>query len=73
MKLKTLMIASTIAGITVLAGCSTPSVIQKRDGSQVMTPDKPEYNDDTGFYEYDKDGHRVQVNKDDVKTIEEVK
>ena len=28
---------------------------------------------DTGFYEYEKDGHKVQMNKDDVKTIEEVK
>ncbi|CAM4081596.1 YgdI/YgdR family lipoprotein [Bordetella tumbae] len=73
MKFKTLMLASTITGIAVLAGCSTPSVIQKRDGSQVMTSDKPEYNEDTGFYEYDKNGQRVQVNKDDVKTIEEVK
>jgi len=25
------------------------------------------------MYEYDKDGKKVQVNKDDVKSIEEVK
>jgi len=72
MKFKTLMLASTITGFAVLAGCSTPSVIEKSDGSQVMTADEPQYNDDTGFYEYEKDGHTVRVNKDDVKRIEEV-
>jgi len=56
-----------------LAGCSSPSVVNNRDGSQTMTADEPEYNEDTGFYEYDKDGHKVQVNKDDVKSIEEVR
>lgn len=73
MTLKTLMLASTIAGFAVLAGCSSPSVVNNRDGSQTMTADEPQYNEDTGFYEYDKDGHKVQVNKDDVKSIEEVK
>lgn len=73
MKFKTLMLASTVTGFAILAGCSSPSVINKSDGSQVMTSDKPEYNDDTGFYEYNKDGNRVQINKDDVKSIEEVR
>src|SRR3546814_2221980 len=73
MNLKTTTLVLIMTGIGVLAGCSSPSVVQTRDGGQVVTPDEPQYNEDTGFYEYDKDGHKVQVNKDDVKTIEEVK
>lgn len=73
MKIKTLMLAGAISGCAVLAGCSSPSVVEKRDGGQVMTADEPEYNKDSGFYEYDKDGKKVQVNKDDVKSIEQVK
>jgi hypothetical protein len=38
-----------------------------------VTPDKPEYDKDSGMYEYDKDGKKVQINKDDVKSIEQVK
>lgn len=73
MKLKKLMLASAMTGFAVLAGCSSPSVVQTRDGGQIMTADEPEYNKDSGFYEYDKNGQKVQVNKDDVKSIEEVK
>ncbi|CAP43087.1 YgdI/YgdR family lipoprotein [Bordetella petrii] len=73
MKLKTMTLALIVTGVGVLAGCSSPSTVQTRDGSQLVTPDEPKYNDDTGFYEYEKDGHKVQINKDDVKSIEEVK
>lgn len=73
MKIKTLMLAVAMAGFAVLAGCSSPSVVETRGGGQVMTADEPKYNKDSGFYEYDKDGKKVQVNKDDVKSIEEVK
>ncbi|MBV7485692.1 YgdI/YgdR family lipoprotein [Bordetella sp. BOR01] len=73
MNLKTTTLALIVTGVGVLAGCSTPSTVHTRDGSQVFTADKPQYNEDTGFYEYEKDGQKVQVNKDDVKSIEEVK
>src|SRR3546814_11185658 len=73
MKLKTMTLALIMTGVGVLAGCSSPSMVEKRDGSQVVTPDEPQYNEDTGFYEYEKDGHKVQVNKDAVKTHEKVK
>lgn len=73
MSLKHLTLALTLSGIGVLAGCSSPNVIQKSDGSQVITPDTPEYNKKSGMYEYDQDGRKVQINKDDVKTIEEIK
>jgi len=73
MKLKTMTLALAVTGFGVLAGCSSPSVIQQRDGSSTVTPDTPKYDKDSGMYEYDKDGKKVQVNKDDVKSIEQVK
>lgn len=72
MNLKTLTLVSIVAGVAVLAGCSSPSTITQRDGSQITTADEPQYNDDTGFYEYEKDGSKVRLNKDDVKSIEEI-
>ncbi|ADP15236.1 YgdI/YgdR family lipoprotein [Achromobacter sp. SD115] len=73
MKLKTMTLALAVTGFGVLAGCSSPSVIQQRDGSSTVTPDTPKYDKDSGMYEYDKDGKKVQINKDDVKSIEQVK
>jgi len=73
MIIKNMTRALLVSSAAALAACSSPSVVQQRDGSQVMTPDAPKYNNDTGFYEYEKDGKKVQVNRDDVKTIEEVK
>ncbi|MBO9332384.1 hypothetical protein A6B37_23010 [Achromobacter sp. HZ01] len=73
MNLKTMTLALAVSGFGVLAGCSSPSVIQQRDGSSTVTPDEPSYDKDTGMYEYDKDGKKVQINKDDVKSIEQVK
>ena len=72
MKIKNMALALAMTGFAVLAGCSTPSVINQRDGSSTVTSDKPEYDKKSGTYEYEKDG-RVQINKDDVKSIEEVK
>jgi hypothetical protein len=65
--------ALSLATVAVLAGCSSPSVMQTRDGSQIVTPDKPEYDKKSGMYQYDDNGKQVQINKDDVKSIQEVK
>ncbi|KGD94305.1 hypothetical protein JL37_12150 [Achromobacter sp. RTa] len=73
MNLKTMTLALAVTGLGVLAGCSSPSVIQQRDGSSTVTPDEPQYDKESGMYEYDKDGKKVQINKDDVKSIEQVK
>jgi hypothetical protein len=73
MKIKNMALALAMTGFAVLAGCSTPSVINQRDGSSTVTSDKPEYDKKSGTYEYEKDGRKVQINKDDVKSIEEVK
>ncbi|MFJ1302977.1 YgdI/YgdR family lipoprotein [Pseudomonadota bacterium AL_CKDN230030165-1A_HGKHYDSX7] len=73
MRFKNMTLALVLTGVGVMAGCSSPTVVEKRDGSQVMTSDEPEYNKKTGMYEYEKDGKKVQMNKDDVKTMEQVK
>src|SRR3546814_12254480 len=42
MNLKTTTLVLIMTGIGVLAGCSSPSVGQTRDGGQVVTPDEPQ-------------------------------
>ncbi len=73
MNLKTMTLALVVTGVATIAGCSSPSIVHERDGNSTTTADKPKYNDDSGFYEYEKDGKKMQINKDDVKSIEEVK
>lgn len=56
-----------------LVGCSTPSVITLTDGSQIQTTDVPEFDADSGFYEFEQlDGKPAKVNKDQVITVREL-
>lgn len=60
-------------GLTVLAGCSTPSVITLNDGREIQAVDTPKYDDDSGFYEFEQlDGKPARINKDQVRTIKEL-
>lgn len=60
-------------GLVTLAGCSTPSVITLNDGREIQTVDRPDFDDDTGFYEFEQlDGKRTKVNKDQVRTVKEL-
>ena len=60
-------------GLAVLAGCSSPSVITLNDGREIQTVDKPKYDEDSGFYEFEQlDGKRATINKDQVQTIKEL-
>lgn len=60
-------------GLAALAGCSTPSVITLNDGREIQTVDKPDYDDETGFYEFEQlDGKRATINKDQVRTVKEL-
>jgi len=72
MTVKTLTLVLSLASAGALAGCSSPSVITRDDGGQEVTPDAPEYNQDSGFYEYQRDGRTTRINKDRVDKIEEV-
>jgi hypothetical protein len=60
-------------GLATLAGCASPSVITLNDGRELQTIDRPVYEEDSGFYEFEQlDGTRAKVNKDQVRTIEEL-
>ncbi|AGI25138.1 YgdI/YgdR family lipoprotein [Pseudomonas sp. MT3] len=60
-------------GIGVLAGCSTPSVITLNDGREIQSVDKPQYDEQSGFYEFEQlDGKTARVNKDQVRTVKEL-
>lgn len=60
-------------GLVTLAGCASPSVITLNDGREIQTVDRPDYDDESGFYEFEQlDGKRAKVNKDQVRTVKEL-
>ncbi|WP_313055429.1 YgdI/YgdR family lipoprotein [Pseudomonas lopnurensis] len=62
-----------ILGFGVLAGCANPSVITLNDGREIQTLDRPDYDEESGFYEYELiDGKPGRVNKDQVRTLREL-
>jgi hypothetical protein len=73
MSIRTIAVAASLSAVAVMAGCSSPYVVTEKNGTQTTTKDKPTYNKSTGFYEYQKDGKTVQINKDDVHGMEQVK
>ena len=42
-----------LIGMTLLTGCSSPSVITLNDGREIQTLDHHEYDDEAGFYEFE--------------------
>ncbi|MGG2397358.1 YgdI/YgdR family lipoprotein [Pseudomonas sp. SH1-B] len=62
-----------VIGFAVLAGCASPSVITLNDGREIQTVDKPTFDEDSGFYEFEQlDGKRATINKDQVQTVKEL-
>jgi major membrane immunogen (membrane-anchored lipoprotein) len=60
-------------GLLTLTGCATPSVITLNDGTRIQTVDAPEFDEDSGFYEFEElDGKPARVNKDQVMTVKEL-
>jgi hypothetical protein len=54
-----------------LSGCATPYVIRMKSGEVVDTRDEPDYDEDSGFYEFeDAFGKRVRMNKDEISSME---
>ncbi|HBM07113.1 MAG TPA: YgdI/YgdR family lipoprotein, partial [Pseudomonas sp.] len=48
-------------------------VITLNDGREIQTLDQPEYDDEAGFYEFEGiDGKPGRVNKDQVRTVQEL-
>ena len=62
-----------LVGLSLLTGCSNPSIITLTDGREIQTLDNPEYDDEAGFYEFEGiDGKPGRVNKDQVRTVQEL-
>ncbi|MBA1275180.1 YgdI/YgdR family lipoprotein [Stutzerimonas azotifigens] len=68
-----LVAAFMVASGILLTGCSTPSVITLNDGREIQTLDRPDYDEESGFYEYEQiDGKPGKVNKDQVRTVQQL-
>jgi hypothetical protein len=52
-------------------GCATPYAIHLKDGEVIQSRDEPEFDRDSGFYEFeDVTGTRVRMNKDEISRME---
>ena len=59
--------------LAALGGCASPAVITLNDGREIQTLDRPDFDDESGFYEYEGlDGKPGKVNKDQVRTVKEL-
>lgn len=74
MKQRTLPAAFLLAlGLASLAGCASPTVITLTDGREIQAVDTPQYDEDSGFYEFEQlDGKQTRVNKDQVRTVKDL-
>ncbi len=73
MRAITLPALALTAGLALLTGCANPSVITLNDGREIQTLDRPDYDEETGFYEFENlDGKAGRVNKDQVRTVQEL-
>lgn len=62
-----------ILGLITLTGCASPTVITLNDGREIQAVDEPNFDEDSGFYEFEQlDGKRAKVNKDQVRTVKEL-
>jgi hypothetical protein len=60
-------------GLITLTGCASPTVITLNDGREIQAVDEPNFDEDSGFYEFEQlDGKRAKVNKDQVRTVKEL-
>ena len=74
MKQRTLPAAFLLAlGIATLAGCASPTVITLNDGREIQAVDTPQYDEGSGFYEFEQlDGKETRINKDQVRTVKDL-
>ncbi|MBH3427377.1 MAG: YgdI/YgdR family lipoprotein [Pseudomonas sp.] len=60
-------------GLGTLAGCASPTVITLNDGREIQAVDTPQYDDESGFYEFEQlDGKQTRINKDQVRTVKDL-
>lgn len=72
MKKRQTLTAALLLSAGLIAGCATPATITLKDGRILQARDYPDFDDDTGFYEFEQiDDQRVRVNKAEVVTIKD--
>lgn len=70
---RTPLIATLALVAGLLAGCATPTAMVLTDGREIHAVDKPDFDEETGFYEIEQlDGTKVRINKDEVESIREL-
>lgn len=72
MKMKSLWLTALMSVVAMLAGCSSPHQVTTRDGQTIITSDRPEVDEDSGFVTYERDGAETHINKSDVREIREI-
>ncbi|WP_281646763.1 YgdI/YgdR family lipoprotein [Parendozoicomonas sp. Alg238-R29] len=62
--------AGMILASVFLTACSTPHVVKLKDGREFISTGQPDYDDDTGFYEFKTpDGREMELNRDLIESI----
>lgn len=70
---RTLAALMLAMGLATLAGCASPTVITLNDGREIQAVDTPEFDEESGFYQFEQlDGKETRVNKDQVRTVKDL-
>lgn len=70
MNIRNLLLPTALVCCTLLAGCSTATVVTLQNGTQYITKDVPKTKNKDGFYEFkDISGKNIKVRADDVATV----
>lgn len=64
----------TAAALFTVAGCSSNQSVKTTDGKTIVTDGKPQVDDDTGLVSYEnaETGKTEQINRDQVKSMNEL-
>ena len=72
-----ILLASLFAAATMVtvSGCSSNQAVKTTDGKTIVTDGKPQVDDDTGLVSYEnaETGKTEQINRDQVKSMGELK
>jgi Bacterial protein of unknown function (DUF903) len=67
---RSVAMAMALAAVLV-SGCATPYVIHLKNGDVIESRDQPDFDRDSGFYEFeDLSGRRVRLNRDEIVKME---
>lgn len=69
MKTRNVLGAALLLSAIPLIGCSGPAIVTLKDGRELKTTDSPEYEEETGFYRFERYGRRMRVSEDAILSI----